>query len=90
MENRRGGAEVVMSEVKTQLRLATPLAVGSLLQKIIQTISLMFVGRLGELPLASASLATSFAAVTGFSVMVKYSAVINSIILFFFRERTLD
>ncbi|GJM90900.1 hypothetical protein PR202_ga07223 [Eleusine coracana subsp. coracana] len=68
-----GGTEesLVLSEVKKQLRLATPLAVGCLLQKIILTISLMFVGRFGELALASASLATSFATVTGFSVLVK-------------------
>ncbi|KAK3152774.1 hypothetical protein QOZ80_2BG0163370 [Eleusine coracana subsp. coracana] len=66
-----GGTEesLVLSEVKKQLRLATPLAVGCLLQKIILTISLMFIGRFGELALASASLATSFATVTGFSVL---------------------
>ncbi|KAJ1279029.1 hypothetical protein BS78_04G124100 [Paspalum vaginatum] len=58
-----------LNEVKKQLRLAAPLAAGCLLQKVIQTISIMFVGRLGELALASASLATSFANVTGFSLM---------------------
>ena len=64
----RGGE--VLSQSKKQLRLAAPLAAGFLLQKVIQTISIMFVGRLGELPLASASLATSFASVTGFSLLV--------------------
>jgi MATE family multidrug resistance protein len=77
MENHLGGAvgsedgeSSVLSEAKKQVRLAAPLAAGFLLQKIILTISIMFVGRLGELPLASASLATSFASVTGFSLMV--------------------
>ncbi|WVZ76806.1 hypothetical protein U9M48_024738 [Paspalum notatum var. saurae] len=77
MENNPGavvvGAEEesssALSEVKKQLRLAAPIAAGCLLQKVIQTISIMFVGRLGELPLASASLATSFANVTGFSLL---------------------
>jgi MATE family multidrug resistance protein len=71
----RGGEESISSssvwiETKKQLRLAAPLAAGFLLQKVIQTISIMFVGRLGELPLAGASLATSFASVTGFSLLV--------------------
>ncbi|EAZ01040.1 hypothetical protein OsI_23072 [Oryza sativa Indica Group] len=56
-------------EVKRQLRLAGPLIAGSLLQNLIQIISVMFVGHLGELPLAGASMASSFAAVTGFSLL---------------------
>jgi multidrug resistance protein, MATE family len=74
MENRHQVAAPargeVWAEMKKQVRLAAPLAAGFLLQKVIQTISIMFVGRLGELPLASASLATSFASVTGFSLLV--------------------
>ena len=58
-------------EVKRQLRLAGPLIAGSLLQNLIQMISVMFVGHLGELPLAGASMASSFAAVTGFSLLVR-------------------
>lgn len=57
-------------EVKQQLWLAGPLVAVSLLQYFLQVISIMFVGHLGELPLSSASLATSFASVTGFSVLV--------------------
>ncbi|VAH72029.1 unnamed protein product [Triticum turgidum subsp. durum] len=59
----------VGAEVKRQLWLAGPLIVGSLMQNLIQTISVMFVGHLGELPLAGASMATSFATVTGFSLL---------------------
>ncbi|KAL2925345.1 Protein DETOXIFICATION 17 [Bienertia sinuspersici] len=36
----------------------------------LQLISIMFVGHLGELPLSGASMATSFASVTGFSLLV--------------------
>uniref|UniRef100_A0A452ZNC2 Protein DETOXIFICATION n=1 Tax=Aegilops tauschii subsp. strangulata TaxID=200361 RepID=A0A452ZNC2_AEGTS len=60
----------VLSEVKKQLRLAGPLVVGCLLQNVVQMISVMFVGHLGELALSAASMATSFANVTGFSLLV--------------------
>src|SRR4051812_37346844 len=62
--------EVYLAEVKRQLWLGGPLIVSSLLQKILQVISVMFVGHLGELALSGASMATSFAGVTGFSLMV--------------------
>lgn len=60
----------VVCEVKKQLYLAGPLVIGFLLQNMVQMVSVMFVGHLGELELASASLATSFAGVTGFSLLV--------------------
>ncbi|TVU32468.1 hypothetical protein EJB05_24199 [Eragrostis curvula] len=69
MEGEAPEEKSVLSEVKKQLRLAVPLVVGCLLQKIILTISIMFVGHLGELALASASLATSFASSSGFYLM---------------------
>lgn len=58
------------SEVKKQLWLAGPMIAGSLLQNVIQMISVMFVGHLGELALAGASMASSFACVTGYSLLV--------------------
>jgi multidrug resistance protein, MATE family len=58
-------------EVTKQLRLAGPMVVGALLQNVIQMISVMFVGHLGELPLAGASMANSFATVTGLSLLVR-------------------
>ena len=69
---KHGGSEegAVACEVKKQLYLAGPLVVGFLLQNMVQMVSVMFVGHLGELALASASLATSFAGVTGFSLLV--------------------
>ncbi|KAI5004536.1 hypothetical protein ZWY2020_031779 [Hordeum vulgare] len=66
----RGESLAVGDEVRRQLWLAGPLVVGSLMQNLIQTISVMFVGHLGELPLAGASMATSFATVTGISLLV--------------------
>ena len=60
----------VLNEVKRQLLLAGPLFSIGLLQYSLQIISLMFVGHLGELALAAASMATSFVSVTGFSLLV--------------------
>lgn len=59
-----------MAEAKLQLGLALPLIAINMLQYCLQVISVMFVGHLGELELSSASMATSFASVTGFSVLV--------------------
>lgn len=58
------------SEVKKQVWLAGPLIAGGLLQNVVQMISVMFVGHLGELALSKASMATSFATVTGFSLLL--------------------
>lgn len=57
-------------EAKKQLWLSGPLIIANILEKLIQVVSLMFVGHLGELPLSGASMAVSFAAVTGFSLLV--------------------
>jgi multidrug resistance protein, MATE family len=66
----RGVRELVLAEVRKQLYLAGPLIAAWLLQNLISMISVMFVGHLGELALSSASIATSFASVTGFSFLV--------------------
>lgn len=66
-----GGTEQILEEVKKQLWLAGPLVSVSLLQFCLQLISVMFVGHLGELALSGASMATSFAGVTGFSLLVR-------------------
>ncbi|XXG83816.1 hypothetical protein AAC387_Pa10g1486 [Persea americana] len=59
----------IVEEVKKQLWLAGPLVAVNLLQSYFQVISVMFVGHLGELSISSASMATSFAGVTGFSFL---------------------
>ena len=67
--------KLIAEEVKKQLWLAGPLILVSLLQYCLQMISVMFVGHLGELPLSGASMATSFASVTGFSLLVSWVSV---------------
>ncbi|KAJ7546150.1 hypothetical protein O6H91_08G027100 [Diphasiastrum complanatum] len=56
-------------EISKQLPLAWPMMGVNLLQFSLQLVSVMFVGHLGELSLASASIATSFANVSGWSVL---------------------
>ncbi|TVU32454.1 hypothetical protein EJB05_24185, partial [Eragrostis curvula] len=81
-EKRVGGEEeslVVVPEVKKQLYLAGPLVAWCLLQNVVQMISVMFVGHLGELALSSASVATSFAGVTGFSLLAGMSSSLDTL-----------
>ncbi|XP_065031474.1 protein DETOXIFICATION 16-like isoform X2 [Musa acuminata AAA Group] len=66
------------AEIKRQLCLAGPLIASSLLQNILQVISVMFVGHLGELALSGASMATSFAGVTGFSFLLGMSTALDT------------
>ncbi|CAK9185605.1 unnamed protein product [Ilex paraguariensis] len=68
----------VVEEVKTQLWLAGPLISVGILQFCIQLISVMFVGHLGELALSGASMATSFATVTGFSLLMGMASALDT------------
>ncbi|KAF5944365.1 hypothetical protein HYC85_018442 [Camellia sinensis] len=63
-------ASKTIEELKKQVWLGGPLVVYSL-----QMISVMFIGHLGELSLSSASMAISFAEVTGFSFLTLYGRV---------------
>ncbi|XP_021277042.1 protein DETOXIFICATION 16-like [Herrania umbratica] len=70
LEVRKGSVkDEILAEVKKQLLLAGPLVSVNFLVFALQVISVMFVGHLGNLPLAGASMATSFASVTGFSLL---------------------
>ncbi|XWS48268.1 hypothetical protein CRYUN_Cryun13aG0060500 [Craigia yunnanensis] len=69
----------IFDEVKKQLWLAGPLIVVSLLQYCLQMISLMFVGHLGDLALSGSSMATSFATVTGFSLLLGMATALDTL-----------
>ena len=60
----------VTEETKKQLWLAGPMIFVCVFQFSLQMISVMFIGHLSELFLASVSLSTSIANATGFNVMV--------------------
>ncbi|KAL6877618.1 hypothetical protein ACP4OV_012833 [Aristida adscensionis] len=80
-EKHQGGGEesLAVAEVKKQLYLAGPLVAGFLLQNLVTIISVMFVGHLGELALSSASVATSFANVTGFSLLAGMACTLDTL-----------
>ncbi|XP_052179342.1 protein DETOXIFICATION 16-like [Diospyros lotus] len=77
IDERKEAAAV--GEVKKQLWLAGPLICVSLLQFCLQLISIMFVGHLGELPLSGASMASSFASVTGFSLLLGMASALDTL-----------
>ncbi|GMJ10844.1 hypothetical protein like AT5G52450 [Hibiscus trionum] len=68
-----------LDEVKKQAWLAGPLMGVNLFQYGLHMISLMVVGHLGDLPLSAASIATSFAYVTGFSLLVGMSSALETL-----------
>ncbi|KAL8488814.1 hypothetical protein ACS0TY_024936 [Phlomoides rotata] len=68
----------IITETKLQLFLAGPMMFVNLLLSLIQTISVMFVGHEGELALSGASMATSFASVTGFSLLVGMACALDT------------
>lgn len=63
----------LLQEVGRQCSLAGPMVCVNLLQYSITIVSIMFVGHLGELELASASIANSLAGVLGYYVLVNCS-----------------
>ncbi|KAF8692061.1 hypothetical protein HU200_039923 [Digitaria exilis] len=90
MENKAGTEEPLLlsrpdsentavAEAKRLLRLAGPLVASCILQNVVQLVSVMFVGHLGELPLAGASLASSLANVTGFSLLAGMASALDTL-----------
>ncbi|OEL13665.1 Protein DETOXIFICATION 16 [Dichanthelium oligosanthes] len=67
------------TEAKRLLRLAGPLIASFILRNAVQMVSVMFVGHLGELPLAGASLAASLANVTGFSFLAGMAGALDTL-----------
>ncbi|KAL2480961.1 MATE efflux family protein [Abeliophyllum distichum] len=68
----------IITEAKKQIFLAGPMMLVNLLLSLVQTISVMFVGHVGELALSGASMATSFASVTGFSLLVGMACALDT------------
>ncbi|WJX30225.1 hypothetical protein P8452_18788 [Trifolium repens] len=64
--NQRG---MIITETKSLLSLALPTALTALIFYARSIISMMFLGKLGDVELASGSLAIAFANITGYSVL---------------------
>lgn len=60
----------LVEELKKVMKMAAPMVVVTLSQYLLQVISMMMVGHLGELSLSGVAIATSFSIVTGFSLLV--------------------
>ncbi|ESQ36919.1 hypothetical protein EUTSA_v10003032mg [Eutrema salsugineum] len=69
----------LLVEVKKQFWLSAPLIGVSILQYSLQVISVMFVGHLGSLSLSAASIATSFASVTGFTFLMGTAGALETL-----------
>ncbi|XP_057952746.1 protein DETOXIFICATION 16-like [Malania oleifera] len=69
----------ITEEVRRQLWLALPLISVCLLQYLLQIISVMVVGHLGQLPLSGASMANAFASVTGFDFLIGMASALDTL-----------
>ncbi|KAH7835768.1 hypothetical protein Vadar_029671 [Vaccinium darrowii] len=61
---------VLAEEMKRLGPIAAPMVAVTLTQDVLQVISTMMVGHLGELALSSTAIATSISGVTGYSFLV--------------------
>jgi MATE family multidrug resistance protein len=71
--------EWIWGEVQKQMYIAGPMVCVALLQYLLIVVSVMFVGHLGELELASASIASSFAGVTGTSAIIGMASALDTL-----------
>lgn len=60
-----------MQELKKVSFIAAPMVAVSVLQYLLQVVSVTMVGHLGQLALSSVAIATSLTNVTGFSLLVR-------------------
>nr|GME15668.1 protein DETOXIFICATION 16-like [Ipomoea batatas] len=70
--------EETKAEAKKLMGLSVPLMSVNLLLNCFNVISIMFVGHLGELSLSGASIATSFATVTGYTLLNGMSCALET------------
>ncbi|KAL3681607.1 hypothetical protein R1sor_024563 [Riccia sorocarpa] len=74
-----GPESEIMVEVKRTAKLAWPLMLSNFLILAIPVCTMSFIGHLGELELASASIATSFAMATAFLVMIGLASALETL-----------
>lgn len=63
-------------ELKKAGRIAAPMVAVSVLQYLLQVVSTVMVGHLGQLALSSVAIATSLTNVTGFSLLVSFNLIL--------------
>lgn len=60
----------LMAELKKMSSIAAPMVATTVLQYLLQVVSVMMVGHLNQLSLSSVAIATSLTNVSGFSILV--------------------
>lgn len=80
-ENKRLRRKKVLDveEAKNQILFSLPMILTNVFYYLITLVSVMFAGHLGELELAGATLANSWATVTGFAFMVGLSGALETL-----------
>ncbi|KAL3640410.1 hypothetical protein CASFOL_015378 [Castilleja foliolosa] len=71
--------EVFLIELHKMSYIAMPMVVVSVSQYLLRAVSMMMLGHLGELALSSASIATSLANVTGFSLLSGMASALETL-----------
>lgn len=71
-----------VEEAKNQVLFSLPMIVANVSYYAIPLVSVIFAGHLGDLELAGATLANSWACVTGFDFTVSIQYLINIIVLY--------
>ncbi|KAA8530603.1 hypothetical protein F0562_005312 [Nyssa sinensis] len=66
-------------ELKKLSRIAAPMVAVTVSQYLLQVVSVMMVGHLGELSLSSVAMATSFTTVTGFSLLLGLASALETL-----------
>ncbi|OMO55609.1 Multi antimicrobial extrusion protein [Corchorus capsularis] len=71
--------EALVEELKKVSLVAAPFVAVAFSQYLLQVVSMMMAGHLGELALSGAAIATSFCNVTGFSLLWGFSAALETL-----------
>ncbi|KAK9750355.1 hypothetical protein RND81_02G190500 [Saponaria officinalis] len=71
--------EIIKEEIKKVSLIAAPMVAVVMSQFMLQVVSTMMVGHLGEVYLASSALATSIAGVTGFSLLLGMASALETL-----------
>lgn len=87
-ETGKWGWMKMREELKKVGTIAAPMVVASVLQYLLQVVSLVMVGHLNQLSLSSVAIATSLTNVSGFSVLVSRS--LHDLIITFLIHSLID
>ncbi|CAI0451471.1 unnamed protein product [Linum tenue] len=79
LTGRRKKMDVLLDQLKKVTRMAAPMVVVSVTQYLVQVVSLMMSGHLGELSLSGVAIATSCTNVTGFALLFGLAGALETL-----------